>query len=89
MISKYADKTDDILKYYREHGHRKTLSEYGSYAIHYLRRNKLWIRTQNVVPVFEDVFLQHRDRYYWALVIRLNVRLPIRENMLDLLWWKT
>ncbi len=57
---------DEIIKYCQQYGHRKTLLKFGSYAIHFLRRNGLWHRKLKKIPAYVDQFMHSSDRYYWA-----------------------
>lgn len=64
--NEYANKIEEILSYYETNGHRSVLKKYGSYAIHYLKRNELWKRTQKKIDVYPERFLASEDRFYWV-----------------------
>lgn len=64
--SRWHGQIADVIKCYKIHGHRATLKKYGSYAIHFLKKNGKWKRTLPVVAVYNDRFLSSKDKYYWA-----------------------
>ncbi len=56
----------EMQVYCKEFGHRATLKKYGSYAIHFMRRNNLWKRSLPVIKVYPEKFLSSQDKYYWS-----------------------
>jgi hypothetical protein len=61
-----CDQLENILLFYKENGHCATINKFGSYAVKFLQKRKLWKRTLNIVKVYPEQFLQSKDRYYWA-----------------------
>jgi hypothetical protein len=62
----YWNKIDEIKSYLLKYGHVKTVEKYGSYVIHFLKRNNLWKRTQPKPSNYIDKFLKSKDKFYWA-----------------------